>query len=104
MKRTLRISEEADAELSGAVRWYEGQRSGLGAEFLAAVDAALGRIGASPHVGSPVPRVNDDAVRRLFVRRFPFHIVYIELADRIQVLAIAHDRRRPRYWVGRRPS
>jgi hypothetical protein len=40
-------------------------------------------------------------VRRVFVRRFPYHVVYIELADRLQILAVAHDRRRPRYWVGR---
>jgi hypothetical protein len=35
------------------------------------------------------------------VRRFPYHVVYIELPDRLQVLAVAHDRRRPAYWVGR---
>jgi hypothetical protein len=52
-----------------------------------------------------VPGVSDQTIRRRPVRRFPYHVVYIELADRLQILAIAHDRRRPGYWVGRlRPS
>jgi hypothetical protein len=30
-------------------------------------------------------------------------VVYIELPDRAQILAVAHHRRRPRYWIGRVP-
>jgi plasmid stabilization system protein ParE len=100
----LRVSEEARAELDEAGRWYEAQRVGLGRDFLLAVDAAVARIEQNPGVGAPLPRVRDDAVRRMFVRRFPYHVVYIQLPDRIQILAFAHDRRRPRYWVGRLPS
>ena len=104
MKLPLRISDEADAEMAEAARWYERQRLGLGAEFLAAVDAAVARIEENPGIGSPTPRVPDEAIRRVFVRRFPYHVVYIELPDRLQILAVAHDRRRPAYWVGRLSS
>ncbi len=34
MKRLVRLREEADRDLSGAVSWYERQRTGLGQEFL----------------------------------------------------------------------
>ena len=104
MKLPLRISQEADAEMAEAVRWYEEHRVGLGGEFLAAVDAAVAWIEENPRIGSRTPGVHDEDIRRVFVRRFPYHVVYIELLERVQVLAVAHDRRRPAYWVGRLPS
>ena len=40
-------------------------------------------------------------IRRVPLRRFPLFIVYREKLDGFQVLAGAHDRRRPQYWLGR---
>jgi plasmid stabilization system protein ParE len=99
----VRVSIDASEELAQAAQWYNQQRRGLGEEFLAAIDDAIARIEDNPRIGSPVPGVADTDIRRVFTRRFPFHVVYIELPDRAQVLAIAHDRRRPAYWVGRIP-
>ena len=90
--------------MAEAARWYEQHRVGLGLEFLAAVEAAVVRIEENPRIGSRAPGVDDDEIRRVFVHRFPYHLVYIELPDRLQVLAVAHDRRRPAYWADRRPS
>lgn len=104
MTLPIRISEEAGAEMAEAARWYEIHRTGLGVEFLDAVDTAVGRIAETPRMGSPVPGVSDRAIRRRPVRRFPYHVVYVELPDRLQILAVAHDRRRPGYWVGRRST
>ena len=101
MSLPVRISEEADAELVDAACWYESHREGLGDSFLNAVDVTVTRIAETPHLGSMVPAVSDPAIRRRPVQRFPYHIVYIELADHLRVLAIAHDRRRPGYWMGR---
>jgi plasmid stabilization system protein ParE len=97
----VRISEEADAELVDAACWYESHREGLGAAFLSAVETTVDRIAETPHVGSMVPAISDPAIRRRPVHRFPYHIVYMELEDHLRVLAIAHDRRRPGYWMGR---
>jgi len=90
--------------MAEAARWYEEHRAGLGAAFLAAVDMAVTGIAENPRMGSMVPRVSDEAIRRRAVRRFPYHIVYLELPDRLQILALSHDRRRPGYWEGRLPS
>jgi plasmid stabilization system protein ParE len=90
--------------MAEAARWYEHQRVGLGLDFLSAVDVAVIRIEENPRIGSRVPGLGDEDIRRVFVRRFPYHVVYVELADRVQILAVAHDRRRPAYWVGRLPS
>jgi len=97
----IRISEEAEAEMADAARWYESHHTGLGSEYLEAVDAAVDRIAENPNVGSMVPGVSDSEIRRRAVRRFPYHVVYLELSDRLQILAVAHDRRRPGYWSGR---
>jgi len=103
LSRPLRISEEVDAEAGEASRWYDAQRAGLGEEFLIAIDKVLELIEANPDAGSRVPGVSDDDVRRILVRRFPYQVLYILLPDRIQVLAVAHERRRPGYWVDRLP-
>lgn len=36
--------------------------------------------------------------RRMLVRRFPLAIIYRVEAQRVLVVAIAHQRRRPGYW------
>ncbi len=46
----LRIGEEAEAELAEAARWYESHRSGLGIDFLEAVDEAVIRIAEMPRL------------------------------------------------------
>ena len=104
MTLPLRISEEAEAEMAEAARWYETHRVGLGMEFVEAVDYAVAEIAETPGMGSPVPGIADETVRRRAVHRFPYHVVYVELPDRLQILAVAHDRRRPAYWVGRLPA
>ena len=102
MSTPVRFEDEADTEYREAGRWYDAKRSGLGVEFLDAVDAALRRIVDFPQTGSPVPRVPRDLlVRRLPVRRFPYHVVYLESPAELRILAIAHDRRKPGYWKKR---
>jgi plasmid stabilization system protein ParE len=101
LRRPVSISEEADAEMVAAARWYERHRAGLGTDFLAAVDTTVAAIAEAPGIGSSVPGISDASIRRRPVRRFPYHVVYLELPDRLQILAFAHDRRRPAYWVGR---
>jgi plasmid stabilization system protein ParE len=98
----VQFEDEADAEYRLAGRWYESRRKHLGIEFFDAVDAAINRILDLPRSGSPVPRMPAELpVRRIAVTRFPYHVVYLEVSDRIRILAIAHDRRKPGYWKAR---
>ena len=102
MKPRIRTEREASDELGEAAVWYEERRSGLGSEFLHAVDATLELISRFAHSGTPVPGLPLDLpVRRAPVTRFPFHVVYIDRDDVIRVLAFAHDRRSPDYWHSR---
>ena len=98
----VRFEDEADQEYREAGRWYDARVAGLGLDFLDEVDATLRHVVAFPQAGSQVPRVSNDLpVRRLAVKRFPYHVIYLVSADAVRVLAVAHDRRRPGYWRDR---
>lgn len=102
MKRRVRFDQKADVEYRLAGQWYEARRDHLGVEFFDAVDATIDQIVVMPGAGSRVGRLPADlTVRRRAVTRFPYHVVYLELATHIRILAIAHDRRKPGYWKDR---
>jgi len=100
--RPFRVQPEAAEELDRAARWYEDRRSGLGLRFLDSVDATLTQIGRFPEAGAAVARVSPDlGVRRAPIKGFPYQLVYVETAEAVEILAFAHDRRRPGYWLER---
>lgn len=102
MNTPVRFEDEADVEYREAGRWYNSRASGLGIEFFDEVDATIRRIVDFPDAGVPAPRLPSDlSVRRLAVKRFPYHVVYLRLSGELRILAIAHDRRKPGYWRGR---
>lgn len=103
MSRRVRFQPEAQFELQEAARWYEARHPGFGLAFLAAVDDAVELVTERPESGAPVSGVSSEmVVRQARVRRFPYYVGYLPTEDEILVLAIAHDRRRPRYWTSRR--
>jgi hypothetical protein len=98
----LLIEPEADRELEEAVSRYDEERSGLGQRFLAEVSASLEQILQFPLAGAPVPHVPAELpIRRAPVKGFPFQIVYLTTTEAVRVLACAHYRRRPGYWLVR---
>jgi len=88
----------AEAEYLEAVAYYELKRPGLGASFLAEFENAIDAVLAAPH-RNPVEQ--PPHVRRRRLKRFPYTILYRAVAESVQVLAVAHHRRRPQYWLGR---
>jgi hypothetical protein len=98
----LRFEGEAERELDEAAQRYEEQRPGLGNRFLHEVELTTERIRQFPGVGAPVKHVPADlGTRQAPVKDFPFQVVYLSTADAIRVLAIAHYRRRPGFWLDR---
>ncbi len=88
---------EALAELRAAVEFYEGEQRGLGRELALEVRAVLDRLVEWPQSGA----LEKAEVRRALLARFPFTIVYRVEDDRIDVVAVMHQRQRPGYWRGR---
>lgn len=88
----------AEAEHLEAVAYYESKQPGLGASYLADFETAMEQVCAAP-CRYPVERQPD--IRRIRLKQFPFMVLYREANGVVQVLTVAHYRRRPGYWVGR---
>jgi len=88
---------EAIAEARAAREWYESRSAAAGAAFMAELDVALERIEEAPGAW---PRYLA-ATRRYLLRRFPLFVVFRETDAGVQIVAVAHARRRPGYWIGR---
>ena len=88
----------AEAEFLESVGYYESKVPGLGAALINEFEAMAERIGQSPK-GWQVELEPD--IRKAPLHRFPLSILYREKRDAFQILAVAHDRRRPQYWLGR---
>ena len=98
----LRLHPGASADLTSAGDWYEQQLPGLGADLADEVDRALGAIAERPMTWPLWPGVGEAlGVRRFLLARFPCALAYVVNGDEVVVLAIAHTRRRPGFWLER---
>jgi toxin ParE1/3/4 len=84
-------------EAEAAERWYRERNEIASIRFRRELDRVVDLMSERPEVGSPFI----DSTRRLLLRRFPFFVVYRVLAEQVQIVAVAHARRRPAYWRGR---
>ena len=79
-----------------------GQEARARGEFLTEVERVLPLIGTSP---ASFPRLldlpADLVVRRALLPRFPYAVIFMDLGTEIRVLAVAHAKRRPGYWLNR---
>lgn len=91
--------KSAQAELNAAVDYYTEHASDRVAEaFLQDALHTRQRLIEHPELGKPVSK----RLRALAFRHFPYSLIYRFAADTIVIHAIAHQRRRPGYWGGRR--
>ncbi len=97
--KTLRVLREAEEELAEAAEWYEAKRTGLGVELIAIVDRAFEEIQDAP-LSHALWRV-DRPYRRKVLTRFPYVIFFRAEDDEVEVIAVAHAKRRPGFWVDR---
>jgi toxin ParE1/3/4 len=99
----LELHPEARAELRSAALWYDERRSGLGDEFIAEVAAGFDRIGDASE-SYPVwlrTRAVGPVIRKATIQRFPYVIAFEKHEQHLLVLAVAHAKRRPLYWLKR---
>jgi toxin ParE1/3/4 len=101
MKR-LRLASEALDEATDAADWYESRRDGFGRAFLAELDRCIDLIAEHPQAFPGLVDTDPQLhIRRALLNRFPYAVVFLELPDRLHVLAVAHTSRRPGYWLSR---
>ena len=96
------LSPEAVLELIEAATWYETRQPGLAIRFLQEIDQAQQAIQSRPKSFLQLANIAVDLeVRRALLPRFPYALVFLELQTEIRVLAVAHAKRHPDYWLNR---
>lgn len=92
------IHVEAQKEIDETFAYYESKREGLGHDFVVEVEVATARIQRFPKISA---KFNETEYRRCLVKRFPYLIFYRETDDDIRIVAVAHSKRKPGYWLQR---
>lgn len=101
----MRVELHPDAlvELRAAALWYDERQPGLGDRFIERLAELFDRLAMGPAVysvwpgtaGSPAP------IRRAVAEQFPYAVAFETHHDHVLILAVAHGKRRPLYWLAR---
>ncbi len=94
--KDLLVDREADQEIEETAAWYESKTEGLGWRFLEVLDQTLQLIANQPQAFARL-RLGpaDFMIRKALLHRFPYTVVFVELAGELRKLAVAHQKRRP---------
>ena len=89
---------DAEAEFLESVGFYETRVNGLGQAFIDELESTIKLVCGAPQQNKIECEPD---IRRVSLQRFPFSLIYRVKRPLIQILAVAHDRRRPQYWLDR---
>jgi plasmid stabilization system protein ParE len=99
---TLRILDDAEAEIETARQYYNLQAYALGDRFLDDLAQTLNRIAASPNTFPKLETLPDsEPYRRALLKIFQYAVIFEIRATEIVVMAVAHTSRKPNYWLKR---
>ncbi len=85
------------SETQAAFDWYNERSIPATKAFLTELDRAISKIAERPQIWPYYAH----GTQRYFLHRFPFFVVYRLTSTRVEVVAVAHARRKPGYWKGR---
>jgi toxin ParE1/3/4 len=98
-----RLHPLASRELYDAAHWYDEHASPrIADDLLVEFERTIGLIAEHPHrwprwIGTPPSPV----IRKAMLDRFPYLLPYYVSHSEVVVLAFAHMKRRPLYWLRR---
>jgi plasmid stabilization system protein ParE len=95
--KTFQLHPQAKADLLSGAEYYERESWAVVGRFAVEMDQLVQEICANPGVF----RVFRSPARRHFGSRFPYAVIYVDEADHVLVLAFAHFKRKPGYWIDR---
>jgi len=99
----VELHPEARTEVRAAALWYEERHLGLGDQFVERVNEVLERVEATPALypvwpgtdAAPVP------IHKAVLDQFPYLVAFELHTENVLVLAVAHAKRQPLYWLAR---
>lgn len=87
----------ASEEIVETAAYYDGEVPGLGNSFIIEVERIIEILRDQPKIGQRIKK----EFRRIILARFPYSLIYYIEPERIWVIAVAHQHRRPGYWQER---
>jgi len=100
MTRVLRELQAASEELRAGALWYDDPD--VGQRLMDAAREAQTLIADMPFAWPPVPEWDgEEVIRRKAVSGFPYGVIYYTTDTEIVIVAYAHERRQPGYWMSR---
>ena len=97
MPAEIRLHPDAERELRAAFRWYFDRNIMVAEAFRSESTHAVKTVAESPQRWPLIA----SHVRRYVFPRFPFSLIYRGNNELIEIIAIAHQKRRPGYWTER---
>jgi|HubBroStandDraft_4_1064222.scaffolds.fasta_scaffold890018_1 plasmid stabilization system protein ParE len=94
MPLPVRLHPKALEEAEAAVSWYRERSQPTAERFLDELDSAITQVALSAGAHTP----SDGSTRHVLLRRFPYMLIFRERAAWVEVIAVAHLRRKPGYW------
>lgn len=94
---SLSFHRLAKAEFLNARDYYDNLVFGLGKAFVTEVEKCLNIIKANPRAYP----VLQDSIRKAVILKFPYSILYRIEKEKIYLLAVMHQKRKPKYWSNR---
>ena len=99
MSKRWSFSQLARSDIASAAEWYEAQRSGLGVDFVEAVEDRVLAVQQMPGMAT-LKVVDGEALRRVSVPGFPYYLLFAEREGGYLVLTVTHRRRSDTHWRG----
>ena len=84
-------------DIKGAYLWYENQLSGLGHKFIDELENGYVAIQNFPNTWTNFQY----GFKRYILNKFPFSIIYTIYDEKIFIIAVIHNSRKPKYWQDR---
>ena len=91
------FSKYAILELEDATHFYELEYKMLGQRFKEEVRQAAIRISRYPKAWT----IERGEIRKCLLHKFPYKLLYSIENDHIFIIAVAHQHRKPSYWIDR---
>ncbi len=99
--KPVRFTPPALNELTDSAAWYESQEIGLSDRFRQECEHQLSLIRERPASFPVIHEIAAVQVHRALLSRFPYSLIFLELEEEIRIVAVAHQKRRPAYWLRR---
>jgi toxin ParE1/3/4 len=95
----IQFHHGARRDLIDGFHWYEKHSHQAAQKFVEQISSTLDSILKHPTRYRPWKK--ESLVRVIHLDRYPYQLYYVVSGELITIVATAHDKRRPGYWLRR---